>query len=205
MTFDEGLAACPLIAILRGVEPSAALAHCEALFEAGLRVVEIPQNSPGPLESVSRAAGAMAGRMSVGAGTVLTVGWVRAAAGAGAGFIVSPDTNPAVIRTIVASGLAAVPGFATATEAFAALEAGARHLKLFPASTYGPAHLKVLKAVLPAEIPVFAVGGVGPDDMAAWLDVGTFGFGLGSELFRPGQRPDETLRRARAAVSALRR
>jgi 2-dehydro-3-deoxyphosphogalactonate aldolase len=205
MKLDATLAECPIVAIVRGIQPDEALDHVEALYAAGVRGVEVPLNSPQPLESVRRIAEAFGDRMTVGAGTVLTARQVDAVAEAGGRIIVSPNTSPDVIGRAVALGLDPAPGFATATEAFAAFAAGARHLKLFPASTYGSGHLKQLKTVLPSEAVVWAVGGVGPDSLAEWWAAGARGFGLGGELYRPGQAADVTAANARRAVEAARR
>ena len=202
MTLDQALGLNPLVAILRGVEPGEVVGHCEALFSAGIRAVEIPMNSPDPLGSIALAVAAVGGRMAVGAGTVLTVEAVDGVKAAGGVFMVSPNVDTAVIAHALAAGLDTLPGFATASEAFSALAAGTRRLKLFPAATYGPGHLKALKAVLPKDVGVWAVGGVGPAQMADWQDVGAAGFGLGSELYRAGQTPEDTAAKARAAVAA---
>jgi 2-dehydro-3-deoxyphosphogalactonate aldolase len=201
MTLDEAMRACPVIAILRGVRPAEMLDHANALVGAGLRAIEIPLNSPDALASVARLAGAFGGGCLCGAGTVLTTAEVEKVAATGARLVVSPNTSPAVIARAIGLGLTAVPGVATATEAFTAIDAGARHLKLFPARTYGPDHLRQLRAVLPAEVAVLAVGGIGPADMDAWRAAGAAGFGLGSELYRPGQTPAETAAKARVAVA----
>lgn len=197
MRLAEALAQKPVVAILRGVRPDEVLSHAEALYAAGVRAIEVPLNSPDPLESIRRLAEAFAGRVACGAGTVLRPQDVNAVQEAGGTIIVSPNTNAAVIRRAVELDLDPAPGFATATEAFAAHEAGARHLKLFPAATYGPGHLRQLKAVLPADALVWAVGGVGPDAMAEWWAAGARAFGLGGELYRAGQSLEET--RAKAA------
>jgi len=202
MTLDEALKVCPVVAILRGVRPDEALDHASALVEAGLRAIEIPLNSSDAFASVARLAAAFAGDCICGAGTVLTAAEVEQVAAAGGRLIVSPNMSPAVIVRAIELGLTPVPGFATATEAFAAIDAGARHLKLFPARSYGPEHLRQLRAVLPADVAVLAVGGVGPADMAAWRAAGVSGFGLGSELYRRGQPPEETAAKARRAVEA---
>jgi 2-dehydro-3-deoxyphosphogalactonate aldolase len=204
MKLDEALAAAPIVAILRGVRPDEVIAIAEALHGAGVRAVEVPLNSPEPFESVRRLAGAFGGRLACGAGTVLSAADVQRAAEAGARFIVSPNTDAAVIRRAVKLGLAPAPGFATASEAFAALDAGARHLKLFPAVTYGPGHLRQLAAVLPREAVVWAVGGVGAGDLKAWWEAGARGFGVGSEIYKPGQSADETAAKAAALVEAAR-
>ena len=202
MTLDDALADCPIVAILRGVTPNEVVGIAEALFEAGVRAIETPLNSPSPLDSIARLAEVGRGRMVIGAGTVLSLGEVEGVAKAGGALCVSPNTDAAVIAAAVGRGLTSVPGFATATEAFIAIAAGARHLKLFPAATYGPSHLKALKSVLPASVKVLAVGGVGPAEMAAWRAAGAAGFGLGSELYRPGQSAEETFEKARRAVGA---
>lgn len=201
--FDDAFAETPLVAILRGVRPDEVVAIAQALDAAGVRLVEVPLNSPRPLESIA-ALTAMRGRMVWGAGTVLEPDQVDAVARAGGTMIVSPNTDPAVIRRTVELGLEPLPGFATATEAFAALAAGARRLKLFPAASYGPAHLKALTAVLPPEAAVIPVGGVGPGQMAAWWAAGARGFGLGSDLYKPGMSAEDVGRRAAAAIQALR-
>ena len=203
ITFTTAFEEAPLVAILRGVRPDEVVSIAEALFASGFRLVEVPLNSPQPLESIA-ALGQMEGRMVWGAGTVLDIDQVDAVAAAGGRMIVSPNTNPSVIRRAVELGLESLPGFATATEAFAALAAGARRLKLFPAASYGPEHLKALKAVLPTDADVIPVGGVGPDQMAAWIAAGARGFGLGSDLYKPGMTPEDVGRRATAALAALR-
>ena len=202
MMLDDALAELPVVAILRGVMPDEVVAHAEALYAAGVRVVEVPLNSPDPLESVRRLADAWGGEMAVGAGTVLTPNQVEAVRDAGGQLVVAPNVDAAVIAKALELGLDAAPGVATATEAFAALSVGARHLKLFPASTYGPGHLKQLGAVLPDAVNVWAVGGVGPDAMPAWWAAGARAFGLGGELYRPGQSPEETGVRARRIALA---
>ena len=196
MTLDEALAACPLIAILRGVRPDEVLEHANALYSAGIRAIEVPLNSPDPLESVARLAKAYGDTCVIGAGTVLNVAQVEAVFAAGGKLIVSPNADAAVITRTVALRMHSAPGVGTATEAFAAIAAGARHLKLFPAATYGPGHLKQLRAVLPAEVAVLAVGGVGPNAMADWFAAGALGFGLGSELYKAGQSAAETSEKA---------
>lgn len=203
LSFAQAFADMPLVAILRGVRPEEVLDHAEALLAAGIRIVEVPLNSPLPFDSISRLA-AMADRMVSGAGTVLTVADAERVVVAGGQIIVSPNTDAEVIRCAVALGAVPLPGIATATEAFAALAAGARVLKLFPAATYGPGHLKALGAVLPADAVLVPVGGVGPAQMADWWAAGARGFGLGSDLYKPGMTPAEVQTRAEAAVAAVR-
>ena len=203
MKLDAALLECPVVAIVRGVRPEEVLDHAEALYDAGVRGVEVPLNSPDPLKSVRLLADAFGARMVVGAGTVLTPDQVEAVANAGGRIIVSPNTAPVVIARAIALGLDPVPGFATATEAFAAIAAGARHLKLFPAATYGPGHLRQLKAVLPPDVVVWAVGGVGPANIAEWWAAGARAFGLGGELYRAGQSIAETVSKARRVMAAV--
>lgn len=192
----------PLIAILRGLEPDEAVAVGEAIVGAGFVCLEVPLNSPRPLESIRRLRDALDGRALVGAGTVLNVDAARAVADAGGQMIISPNTNPDVIRAAKAMGLMSVPGFFTPSEVFAALDAGADVLKLFPAEVAGPQGLKAVRAVLPSEARVYAVGGVAPDGLAGWRSAGASGFGIGSALFKPGKTPAEVGEAAAAFVAA---
>jgi 2-dehydro-3-deoxyphosphogalactonate aldolase len=202
MTLDEALAQSGIIAIVRGVKPEEVLSVAEALYSAGVRAVEVPLNSPDPFDSIKRLADAYGRRMVVGGGTILTPDQADKVAAAGGTLAVAPNTDPAVIRRAVALGMVAAPGFATATEAFWALDAGAKVLKLFPASTYGVDHLKALGAVLPREVVVAPVGGIGPDDIAPWRKAGAGCFGIGSDVYKPGMTPEEIQRRALALVAA---
>jgi 2-dehydro-3-deoxyphosphogalactonate aldolase len=204
LSLDAALAECPVVAIVRGVRPDEILAHAEALYGAGVRGVEVPLNSPDPLDSIRQLADGWGDRMAVGAGTVLTAKGVEDVADVGGRIIVSPNTSCEVIRRSVELGLDPAPGFSTATEAFTALEAGARHLKLFPAVTFGTAHVKQLRAVLPPEAVVWAVGGVGAGEMADWWAAGCRAFGIGGELYKPGQSPAETSEKATRVVAAAR-
>ena len=194
----------PLVAILRGIRAEEVLDVAAALYEAGIGAIEVPLNSPSPLESVSRLAAKFGDRCLCGAGTVLRPADVDAVHAAGGRLIVTPNTVPAVIERAVALGLTVMPGFATATEAFAALGAGAGMLKLFPAASYGPAHLKALRDVLPAAVSVFAVGGVGAANLAPWRMAGCAGLGVGGDLYRAGHPAGEVHRRALALVAAWR-
>lgn len=193
----------PVVAILRGVRPDELVGVASALHEAGLRMIEVPLNSPDALDSVGRLARAFGDTCLCGAGTVLTPADVDRVRDAGGRLIVTPNTDPAVIRRAVALELAVMPGFATATEAFEALQAGARCLKLFPAATYGPAHLKALRSVLPEDAAVYAVGGVVPATLSAWRAAGAAGVGIGGEFYRPGDAPAEVGRKARTLLAAL--
>jgi 2-dehydro-3-deoxyphosphogalactonate aldolase len=204
MDLEQALASCPLVGILRGVQPTEAVDQVTALFEAGVRAVEVPLNSPRPFDSIAAIACAFSGRMAVGAGTVLSVQHLGAVADAGGRYVVSPNTDAEVIRAALVLGLEPVPGFATASEAFSAYAAGARRLKLFPAATYGVGYLRHLKAVLPSDAEVWAVGGVGPEDFSAWRRAGARVIGLGGELYRPGQDRQKTSEAAVRAVARCR-
>ncbi len=196
------LEALPLVAILRGIGPDEAVAIGEVLFEAGFRCLEVPLNSPNPLLSISRLADRFGDAMLVGAGTVLSPRAVDEVRAAGGRIIIAPNANPSVIAHAKAGGLACLPGVFTPTEAFAALDAGADGLKLFPAEIAGTAGLKALRAVLPEPTPVYAVGGVDPASLCAWRMAGATGFGVGSGLYRPGDKPDQVAGRARIFVDA---
>jgi 2-dehydro-3-deoxyphosphogalactonate aldolase len=194
---------CPLIAIVRGIAPDEAEAIGEAVQQAGIRIIEVPLNSPDPLNSIERLAKKFGDSLLVGAGTVLTVDQVRQVRDAGGRIVVSPDTNTDVIAATAEAGLVSSPGYFTPSEAFAAIRAGAHSLKLFPAEGASPALLKAHLAVIPRDIPILAVGGIAPDNMRPWLDAGAVGFGLGSGLYKPGQSAAETLEKARAYVAGL--
>jgi 2-dehydro-3-deoxyphosphogalactonate aldolase len=194
----------PLVAILRGVAPERVVGIGDVLYEAGFRMIEVPLNSPDPFASIAALAACNRSDWVVGAGTVLSVEDVHRTQRAGGRLVVAPNCDPEVIRCAVQLGLQVIPGFATATEAFQAIQAGARDLKLFPASTYGPRHLQALRAVLPQSVRIFPVGGVGAADIAVWLAAGAAGFGLGSELFRPEYELPEIAQRAADLVRAVR-
>jgi 2-dehydro-3-deoxyphosphogalactonate aldolase len=197
------LGECPLVAIIRGVTPDEVEAHGAAIYEGGLRIIEVPLNSPDPLKSIERLAKSFGEQMLVGAGTVLDIRSVQQVKDAGGRIIVSPDTNVEVIAAAAEAGLVSCPGYFTPSEAFAALRAGATGLKLFPAEAASPAVLKAQRAVLPQDVPVLAVGGITPDNMRPWLDAGATGFGLGGGLYKPGQSPADTLAKARTYVAGL--
>jgi len=194
----------PLVAILRGLAPSEAQAAGAALFDAGFRLLEVPLNRPGALESIAiLARGAPAGAI-VGGGTMLTVADVEAVHAAGGRLLVAPNCNPAVIARGAELGMLCAPGVATPTEAFAALAAGAHALKLFPAEMVGYAGLKAFKTVLPPGTPLWPVGSVAPDTLAPWLAAGATGFGIGGQLYTPGVSADELGMRASQFVAAWR-
>lgn len=185
-TFQDALAACPLVAILRGLKPEEALEIGAALVGAGFTLIEVPLNSPQPLVSIRILADAFGDRALIGAGTVLTPGDVDAVKAAGGELIVMPHADVAVIRAAKAAGLVCTPGVATPTEAFAARAAGADALKLFPAEGIPPSIVKAWRAVL-TDIPLLPVGGIDTTNMAAYRAAGADGFGIGSALFKPGK------------------
>jgi len=194
----------PLIAILRGITPDEAIAHVGAVIDAGFDAVEIPLNSPEWKNSIPAVVDAFGDKALIGAGTVLDPEQVDELAKMGCKLIVTPNINPEVIRRAVSYGMTVCPGCATATEAFTALDAGAQALKIFPSSAFGPEYIKALKAVLPASVPVFAVGGVTPENLAQWMKAGCVGAGLGSDLYRAGQSVEQTAQQAAAFVKAYR-
>ena len=193
----------PLVAILRGVKPDEVVGIGEALFNAGFGVIEVPLNSPDPLKSITALASSLGSKAVIGAGTVLSVEQVEQVTNAGGRLIVSPNMNPNVIARSVELSCLSYPGVFSPTEAFAALDAGAHALKFFPASLHGPGGVKAIKAVLPPEVPVYAVGGVDVTTIGEWLEAGTDGFGIGSNIFKPGWTADEIGEKARAFVAAF--
>ncbi|KQV95800.1 2-dehydro-3-deoxy-6-phosphogalactonate aldolase [Rhizobacter sp. Root1221] len=193
----------PLIAILRGIRPDEALDHVQALVDAGFDAIEIPLNSPEWRTSIGAVARKFGDRALIGGGTVLREADADALANVGGRLVVTPNTRPSLIAHAVKRGLHVAAGFATASEGFDALDAGAQALKLFPATTYGPGHVKALRAVLPP-VPLFAVGGVTPANLRDYLRAGCIGAGLGSDLYAPGQLPARTAEMAGAFVNAYR-
>lgn len=191
-----------LIAILRGVTPGEVEAISAALIDAGITIVEVPLNSPQPLESIRRLNVAFGDKALIGAGTVLAPEEVDAVARADGRLIVSPNYDPAVIARTLESGMVSMPGVFTATECFAAIRAGARSIKLFPASLAGPDGLKALKAVLPSDVEVIAVGGASAASFAEWMKAGAGGFGIGTALYRPGDTVAAVSAKAREIVAA---
>ncbi|HWU76096.1 MAG TPA: 2-dehydro-3-deoxy-6-phosphogalactonate aldolase [Rhodanobacter sp.] len=196
------LQSLPLIAILRGLAPSEAVAMGEAIAGAGFRMLEVPLNSPQPLHSIRLLREHLGARCLIGAGTVLTPLQVDEVAAAGGQLIVMPHADPALIAAAKRAGLICTPGAVTPTEAFAALAAGADALKIFPAEQLGPAVIKAWRAVLPRSLALLPVGGITPDDMAAYVAAGADGFGIGSALYAPGRDVADVGRRARAFAQA---
>lgn len=199
---NDYLADLPLIAILRGVTPEEIVPVGRALYDAGFRAIEIPLNSPRPLQSIELLARELGDACLVGAGTVLNEQQVSDVAQAGGRLVVSPNANTAVILASKAAGMASAPGVATPSEGFAALEAGADALKLFPAEQLGPAVLKAWRAVFPAALPMLPVGGISPDNMQPYVQAGASGFGLGSALYKPGLGVDQVAANAKAFAMA---
>jgi 2-dehydro-3-deoxyphosphogalactonate aldolase len=202
MRFEDAAKACGIVAILRGVTPEEVAGIGEALHDAGIRVVEVPLNSPEPFRSIATLAARFQNRMVVGAGTVLDIDSVDQLKSAGGQISVSPDCNPQVIARAVENGMVPLPGVFTPTEAFTAVRAGARHLKLFPAEAASSKTVKAWKAVLPRDVNVYAVGGVTPANMKEWADAGCAGFGIGSNIYKPGMSADDVSKAARDFVAA---
>lgn len=204
ITFEDAFAELPLVAILRGLDPDRAVEVAGALVEAGFRLIEVPLNSPRPFVSIERIAARFGGDAVIGAGTVIVADDARRTLDAGGRLVVAPNFDPRVGRIAVDAGAAWCPGVLTPTESFAALEAGATALKLFPAELVPPAGVAAMRAVLPRMARLVMVGGIAPGTMRPYRDVGADGFGLGSALFRPDRTLDETATRASAFVTAFR-
>jgi 2-dehydro-3-deoxyphosphogalactonate aldolase len=194
---------CPLIAILRGIKPAEAEAIGDALEEAGVRILEVPLNSPDPLQSINKLAQAFGDRMLVGAGTLTDATQVAQVVDAGGKLIVTPHAELSVVRAAKDAGLFAVPGFFNPTEAFALLKAGADAIKLFPAEVLGPPMLKALKAVLPKDTLVVPVGGISDKSIPQWIAAGANGFGAGSSIYVPGDDGYTVLQKAKRLLDAL--
>jgi 2-dehydro-3-deoxyphosphogalactonate aldolase len=192
------------VAILRGLTPARAMEVGAALVGCGFRTMEVPLNSPEPFDTIKLLAQDYGKTCLIGAGTVLSAAEVDRVQAAGGRLIVAPNFDGEVVRRALELGMRVLPGIGTATEAFAALRAGATELKLFPASTYGSGHLRALKSVLPKHVRIFAVGGIGSQDIAEWLASGADGFGFGGELFKPAYTLAELTTRAQDLIQALR-
>ncbi len=203
MSFNDALAACPLIAVLRGIQPNEAADVGHALFDAGFRIMEVPLNSPDPLASIGILAKTFGDRALIGAGTVMSPTDVENVARVGGRLIVMPHSDPVVIRAAKSAGLVCAPGVATPTEAFAALAAGADALKLFPAEMISPAVVKAMRAVLPKGACLIPVGGISAANIPAYRAAGASGFGTGSSLYSPGRSVAEVGRIARQLVAAV--
>ena len=197
------LAACPLVAILRGIRPDEAEDIGDTLVAAGLRIIEVPLNSPDPLDSIARLTRRHGGTVLIGAGTVRREADVAAVAAAGGRLIVTPHADPALVRAAKARGLLAVPGFFTPAEAFSLLDAGADALKLFPAEGGSPAMLRSLRAVLPPGTMVLPVGGIEAGNLAPWRAAGAAGFGIGGSIYKPGDDAAAVSAKAAALLAAL--
>jgi 2-dehydro-3-deoxyphosphogalactonate aldolase len=204
MTIDDLLAAGtpPVVAILRGITPAEALPVAQALVAAGIRLIEVPFNSPDPCESIATIQARFGGEALIGGGTVLTVDAAEQLAATGGKLMVTPNTNPDVIARGVELGLVPMPGFTTPSEAFAAIAAGAQRLKLFPAAAFGPAYLKAVKEVLPRHVRLWAVGGTGAQNIGEWTAGGAEGIGVGGALYRPGDSAEAVGAKARELVEA---
>ncbi len=201
-TLAQAMAQLPLIAILRGLTPAEAPAIGEALVTSGFAIIEVPLNSPEPLHSIAELTREFPQTL-IGAGTVLNVQQVKEVHAAGGRLVVAPNFNPAVVVQALALNMVVLPGVATPTEAFAALDAGAHGLKLFPAEMITPATVKALRAVLPKTAALMPVGGITPDNMASYMAAGASGFGLGSALYAPGRSAQAVQQQAQAFVRAF--
>lgn len=203
MDMKAWLARCPLVAILRGVRPEEVEAIGDVLLDAGFAIIEVPLNSPDPIESIRRLAARCGDRALVGAGTVLDPADCARIAAAGGRLVVTPHADPEVVRAAKAAGMLAVPGFMTPGEAFALLRAGADGLKLFPAEAASPAVVKALLAVLPAGTAILPVGGIEAGNIAPWRAAGAAGFGIGSAIYKPGDSAATVADKARRLLEAL--
>jgi len=205
LTFSDALTRCPLVAILRGIKPSEAVEIGAALVDAAFAMIEVPMNSPDPLESISLLAKAFGTKLLVGAGTLTSVDEVLEVGEVGGRLIVTPHADASIVRAAKAGGLYALPGFATPTEAFAMIAAGADGLKLFPAEANPPKVLRALRAVLPRKVPVLPVGSITPENMAEYWSAGASGFGLGSALYKAGAEPAQVSVAAAQFTAMLRK
>lgn len=195
-TFADWIKPLPLVAILRGIKPDEIIAIGEILMEAGFSIIEVPLNSPEPYASIDKLAKRFGDKALVGAGTVTDQAAVKQVADAGGKIIVMPHSDERVVEAAKRSGLFALPGFSTPTEAFRMIEAGADALKMFPAEAHSPKSLKAMRAILPREIAILPVGGITSQNLADYWAAGANGFGLGSALYKPGSKPEEVAQNA---------
>ena len=203
MAFETALSRAPLIAILRGLRPEEAIEVCSVLYDQTFRLIEVPLNSPDPFTSIARLVARFGSSALIGAGTVTKIDDIARLADIGTRLIVAPNCDPRIISQAKSRGLSVVPGVATPTEAFAALDAGADGLKLFPAEIIGTAGLRAWKAVLPSAVPLIPVGGMTAATIPEWARAGADGFGIGSALFTPGVSLAELKKRARSLRMAV--
>ena len=200
---DDIFAEMPVVAILRGIQPHEVTAIADVLIAAGIRIIEVPLNSPNPFASIARLADHVSSDIVVGAGTVLTGEAMCKVADAKGSIAVTPNTNPDVIAEGIKAGLVPMPGFQTPSEALAAYAAGARYLKMFPAGPLGTAHWQALRAVLPEDVKALAVGGVGAANIHEWLDAGMSGVGIGSEIYKAGDSAETVSAKAQNLVAKI--
>jgi 2-dehydro-3-deoxyphosphogalactonate aldolase len=200
---NSHLAKMPVVAIIRGVRPDEVVDIANAIYSAGISVIEVPLNSPDPFSSIEKLSQAWGDSCVIGCGTLLNKKDAKKVAAAGGQIAVTPNTNPALIKQCIKLGMIPMPGWATPTEAFAAYRAGARYLKLFPASTYGSNHVKAIKDVMPKDVKLLAVGGVGSKEAPQWLAAGIDGFGIGSEIYKAGRSAEEVHTRCLDIVSTI--
>jgi len=200
---DDCLDKMPVVAIIRGVTPDEVVDIGRAIHETGIGIIEVPLNSPEPFESIKRLSIDLGEDCVIGCGTLLTEEDAKRVADVGGQIAVTPNTRPAIIKRCIKLGMTPMPGWATPTEAFAAHRAGANYLKLFPASSFGSGHIKAVKAVLPTEVKILAVGGVGAHNAAEWLTAGIDGFGIGSEIYKAGRSADEVNTRCQDIVNVI--
>lgn len=202
-TIEQAMQFCPLVAILRGITPAEVLSVGEVLYDSGFRCIEVPLNSPNPYASIKSLTNGIPSDCITGAGTVLKPDQVLKVRDAGGRVIVSPNFSDDVVRTTIEEGMISLPGVGTPTEAFNAIDAGARWLKIFPAATYGTSHVAALNSVLPTDVKLVVTGGVSAHSVPDWRKAGAVGFGIGSELYRAGDTVESVRRRAMALVEAI--
>ncbi|MCM8543435.1 MAG: 2-dehydro-3-deoxy-6-phosphogalactonate aldolase [Lentisphaeraceae bacterium] len=203
MNKSEFLKPTSIVAIIRGVKPEEAVEVAQTMYEAGIRIIEVPLNSPDPFNSINKIVDALGDKMIVGAGTVITKEDVSKLKNAGGEIVVSPNMNPEVISYTKELGMLSYPGVMTVSECFAAIEAGADGLKVFPADVVGMGFIKASKVVLPKKLPMLAVGGVNEDNIQEWIKCGADGFGLGSSIYKPGMTLSEIQRKCKVILKSI--